>query len=66
MVGTLARALAAEGMGVLIVEHTMDFLLPLADQVVCLDSGRVVAAGRPDAVLADARAIEAYFGSASP
>ncbi len=57
------RALAQAGAAVLIVEHNMPFLLPLADRLVCLDAGRLIAAGTPDAVRQDARVVEAYLGA---
>lgn len=58
------KTLADEGLGLLIVDHTMDFLLPLADRVVCLSAGSVVAQGTPEAVSRDPAAIAAYFGAA--
>jgi branched-chain amino acid transport system permease protein len=57
--------LAADGIGVLIVDHTMDFLLPLADRVICLAAGSVVARGTPEAIARDPAAIAAYFGGPS-
>ncbi len=57
------KRLAAEGLGLLIVDHSMDFLLPLADRIVCLATGTVVAEGTPEAVSKDPEAIAAYFGS---
>lgn len=58
----LLRELAASGLAVLVVDHGMDFLLPLADRVVCLDAGRVIAAGTPEAVRRDPAVIAAYLG----
>ena len=58
------RRLADGGIGMLIVDHTMDFLLPLADRVVCLAAGAVVAEGKPADVARDHAAITAYFGEA--
>ncbi|WP_029007104.1 ABC transporter permease subunit [Azospirillum halopraeferens] len=57
-------AVAAGGVAVLVVEHDMDFLLPLVDRVVCLDGGRVLAQGAPAAVAADPAVIAAYLGDA--
>ena len=59
------KSLADDGIGVLIVDHAMDFLLPLADRVVCLAAGTVVAEGTPVGVSRDPAAIAAYFGTAS-
>ena len=56
------RALANEGLAVLAVEHSLPFLLPLADRLLCLDSGKVIAAGPPGAVRADPRVVRAYGG----
>jgi branched-chain amino acid transport system permease protein len=58
------KALAEDGLGLLIVDHTMDFLLPLADRVVCLAAGSVVAEGTPEHVSRSPAAIAAYFGGA--
>ena len=58
----LLRTLANDGMTVIVVEHGMDFLLPLVDSLVCLDSGRVIAAGPADQVRRDPAVIAAYLG----
>ncbi len=59
---TVIRALAAEGVTIVIIEHTMQAMVRLADRLVVLDHGRLIAAGRPDAVTRDGRVIEAYLG----
>ena len=45
---TLLRQLRAEGMGVLLVEHDMDFVMRLADRVVVMDFGQKIAEGPPE------------------
>ena len=65
LAGTL-RAAADAGAAVLIVEHNMPFLLPLADRITCLDEGRVIAEGTPDAIRRDRRVRAAYLGSPGP
>lgn len=60
----LTRTLARErGIGVLFTEHSMDVVFANADRIVVMARGRVLADGPPDAVRADARVREAYFGS---
>jgi neutral amino acid transport system ATP-binding protein len=56
------RELKAAGKTFLIVEHNMEFVMRLCDQVTVLDSGTVVAAGPPDIVRADPRVLDAYLG----
>ncbi len=56
------RALAAEGMTILVVEHNMRFLRPLADRMICLDQGRILASGSPDEVCLHPSVVEAYLG----
>lgn len=46
----------------LVVEHDMDFILPLAGEVVVLDAGRVLARGTPDQITQNSAVIEAYLG----
>lgn len=58
----LLKRLADAGHGILLIDHAMDFLLPLADRVVCLSAGQVVAEGTPSDVARDPAAISAYFG----
>ena len=54
--------LRARGLTVVAIEHSFGLLGELADRVVVLDQGVVVADGRPAEVLASSRVLEAYLG----
>jgi branched-chain amino acid transport system permease protein len=58
----LLRRLRAEGMAILLVEHDMDFVMSLADRLVVMDFGTVIAEGEPCAVRANPTVIAAYLG----
>jgi ABC-type branched-subunit amino acid transport system ATPase component/ABC-type branched-subunit amino acid transport system permease subunit len=58
----LLRSLRDEGLALLVVEHNLGLVRQLADRVVVLDAGRVIADGAPDAVAADERVRTAYLG----
>jgi branched-chain amino acid transport system permease protein len=56
------RRLAAVGITIVIIEHTMQAMVQLVDRFVVLDHGAVLAAGAPEAITQDRKVIEAYLG----
>jgi branched-chain amino acid transport system ATP-binding protein len=58
----IIRHLAHEmKIGVMLVEHRLELLSAIADRVVVLDLGRIIAEGRPEAAFEDERVRAAYF-----
>jgi branched-chain amino acid transport system ATP-binding protein len=58
------RALAADGLAILLVEHDIRFVTAVADRAYLMVSGRVLLSGTPDEVLASEPARERYVGGA--
>ncbi|HEY5436978.1 MAG TPA: ABC transporter ATP-binding protein [Candidatus Limnocylindrales bacterium] len=59
VVADIVRDLRAEGVAVACISHDMRLLAAIADRVVVMAAGRVVAAGTPRSVFADAAMLEA-------
>ncbi len=60
----LLRALGAEGIAVLVIEHDMEFVMASADRVQVLNFGATLRTGTPAEVQADQTVIDAYLGVA--
>jgi sulfate-transporting ATPase len=61
----LVKRLASEwGMGILLVEHDMNFVMSVCDELVVLDFGRKIGEGSPSQVRSDPAVIAAYLGEA--
>jgi len=59
---TLLRAVRDSGVTVVVVEHNMSLVMGVADQVIVLDAGSIVASGTPAEIQRNPRVVEAYVG----
>lgn len=58
----LIKRLRGYGKTICVVEHNLDVIRNIADQVIFMAEGTVVASGPPDVVMADRKLAEIYFG----
>jgi branched-chain amino acid transport system ATP-binding protein len=63
-IADLVRAICAQGISVLLIEHDMRIVRTLCDHLTVLNYGRRLADGPPDEVLADPAVQAAYLGRA--
>jgi branched-chain amino acid transport system ATP-binding protein len=57
------RELERRRIAIVWIEHIVHVLVRVVGRLVCLDTGRIIADGKPAAVMADATVISAYLGS---
>jgi len=59
----LVASLHDSGIAVLWIEHIVHLLMQVVSRLVCMDAGRIIAEGPPEAVVAQAAVIDAYLGA---
>ena len=59
----IIRVQAAQGTGILLVDHDVPFVFSLCDHVTVMNFGSVIASGKPDDVYHDRAVHEAYLGT---
>ncbi|WP_127088607.1 ABC transporter ATP-binding protein [Aquabacter cavernae] len=61
--GRIFQGIAGEGIGILLIEHNMRFVMSLCGRINVLDSGRIIASGPPAQVRSDPAVVAAYLGA---
>ena len=54
--------MSERNIGVLITDHNVRETLDICDRAYIVSEGRIIAEGRPDAILSDQRVREVYLG----
>jgi branched-chain amino acid transport system ATP-binding protein len=62
MIGLIRDMNQNQGMTIILIEHVMQAVMALAEQIIVLDHGEVIARGAPTAVVRDPAVVECYLG----
>ena len=63
VLATLLRGLAADGVGILLVEHHLDMVIKLVDRIAVMNVGGLIWTGKPDEFADVPEVREVYLGS---
>lgn len=58
----LLRSIRDAGVTILVIEHNLGAVTRLADRLIAMNLGAIIAEGAPDAVTSDPRVVKAYLG----
>ena len=60
------RELRRRGIGIVWIEHIVHVLLQVAERLICMNAGKIIADGEPASVMANREVVEAYLGGSAP
>ena len=55
--------LNAKGITIIMIEHIMQAVMRFSQRVVCLDAGKIISEGTPEAIVANPEVQRAYLGA---
>ncbi|MDR3373790.1 MAG: ABC transporter ATP-binding protein [Ancalomicrobiaceae bacterium] len=58
----IIRRVRSRGVAIIWIEHIVHVLLQVAERLICMDGGRIIADGAPEAVMRHPAVIKAYLG----
>lgn len=61
-IASVLLKLKKQGETIFLIEHDMNFTLKIADRVIVIDEGKIIANGTPKEIKNDPKVLEAYFG----
>ena len=59
----IIRKISIEGLTIIMVEHVMKAVMNVANQILVLDHGELIAQGKPEEVINNEKVIKAYLGN---
>lgn len=62
---TLIRALAADGIAVVLIEHNVRMMMKTCDEILVLNFGKMIASGKPEDIARDEAVMAAYLGDSA-
>ncbi|RLJ07375.1 MAG: ABC transporter ATP-binding protein [Candidatus Aenigmatarchaeota archaeon] len=61
-IAEILKTLKKQGEAVLLIEHDMNFTLKLADCIIVMGGGKIIAEGKPEEIKGNPKVLEAYLG----